>query len=144
MKKFELFIITLIIVFAVQAQSPVGKWKFTAVYTETFAGKKTDLLKDYTNSDPCFTKITFILTSDGKFDAQGNGCKMGPSAEKIAYWKTAGKTIKFYAGKDDTEPEIFDLEITGNKMRWIRRFDYESDIDRSVGIKLVVEELTRQ
>lgn len=144
MKKIMLFVIAVIIAFAVQAQSPVGKWKFTAVYSESFAGEKTDMLKDLTKSDPCFTKLVYNFTTDGKIDVQANGCTKDASADKFALWKTAGKTIKLYAGKDDTEPESFDLEIIGNKMRWIKRFNYESDIDRATGIKLIVEEFTKQ
>lgn len=144
MKKFMLSVIALIIAFAIQAQNPVGKWKFTAVYTESFAGKKTDMLKDITSSDPCFTKLVYNFTSDGKINVDANGCTRDDSGEKFAFWKIAGKTIKLYAGKDDTEPESFELEITGNKMRWIKRFNAESDIDKATGIKLVVEEFTRQ
>lgn len=144
MKKCMLFIAAVIIASSLQAQSPVGKWKFTAVYSETFAGKKTDMTKDFITSDPCFSKAILHFTADGKIDVQANSCKMDDSADKFAIWKTAGKTIKFYAGKDDTEPEIFELEFSGNKMRWIKRFDYENDMDRSTGIKLVVEEFTRQ
>jgi hypothetical protein len=144
MKKVMFFIIAVIFAVVIQAQSPVGKWKFTAVYTESFTGEKTDMLKNLTKSDPCFTKLVYHFTTDGKIDVQANGCAKDPSADKLAFWKTAGKTIKLYAGKDDTEPESFDLEITGNKMRWIKRYNYESDIDRSTGIKLIVEEFTKQ
>lgn len=145
MKKFMLFVIAVIIAFVVQAQNPVGKWKFTAIYTENFAGKKTDMTKDFISSNPCFSKAVLHFTADGKIDGQAaNGCDKGDSGDKFVFWKIAGKTIKLYAGKDDTEPEAFDLEITGNKMRWIKRFNSESDIDRSVGIKLMVEEFTRQ
>ena len=144
MKKFMLFIIAVIVGYGVQAQSPVGKWKFTAVYTESFDGKKTDMLKDITKSDPCFTKLVYHFIADGKIDVDPNGCTSEGSGDKIALWKTAGKTIRLYAGKDDTEPESFDLEITGNKMRWIKRYSYENDMDRATGIKLIMEEFTRQ
>ena len=144
MKKFMLFTFPVIFAFALQAQSPVGKWKFTAVYTESFAGEKTDMLKDFTKSDPCFTKVIYHFTTDGKIGVLANGCTKEVPGDKFALWKTAGKTIKLYAGKDDTEPETFDLEIVGNKMRWIKRYNYESDIDRATGIKLIVEEFTKQ
>lgn len=138
------FFICLIIAFALQAQTPVGKWKFTAVYTESFSGKKTDMLKDVTKSDPCFTKLIYNFGADGKIDVQANGCKRDSAEDKFAYWKTAGKTIKLYAGKDDDEPESFELEITGNKMRWIKRFNAESAADRATGIKVIVEEFEKQ
>ena len=120
MKASLLLSICILFSFLLQAQSPVGKWKFVSYTQETRDGKKTDLLKDFTKEYPCTATLVMIFTADGKITDQGGKCPASIQQAGLgAKWKMPAKNkISILSDDDDIDPVTYNFEITGNKMRW--------------------------
>lgn len=144
MKKSILLMMAVIIGISIYAQSPVGKWKIVAVYTESGTGKKTDLLKDIVKDDPCYTKVIHNFTADGKMIPDVSACpKEKQAGNIIPRWKTAGKKITVSPDDSGEADETFELEIIGNKMRWIVRFPDDPSENNATEVRLSVIEYVK-
>ena len=97
-----------------QAQSPVGKWKFVSYTQETPDGKITD------QSDKCPADMS----------QSGLGTK----------WKMPAKNkITLSTADPDIDPVTYNFEIIGNKMRWTINYD----LNDSKQVKQLVAEFIK-
>jgi hypothetical protein len=151
MKLFSLLFASMLAAVVMQAQSPVGKWKFYSWFTEYQNGKKDDILKDYIKEYPCITTVICHLTAGGKITFEGDKCP--PDMKQPDFgtkWTMPAKNkITVVPDDDDTEidPQTYDLDFTGNKMRWSMTFpdNYIGDSpgDNDNEVKLLVLEFIR-
>lgn len=146
MKKTFLLIITVITGLTMYAQSPVGKWKAGGSYSVTHNGKRADTKVD-DSEKACMAQTVYQFTADGKIITSGGSgeCAIDKNKDDIfVNWKMAGKgKITLMWEDKDLDPETFELEIIGNKMRWIRNYPDDPDISNDKDIKQVVIEYVK-
>jgi hypothetical protein len=144
MKKSLLLIITIITALTIYAQSPVGKWKAGSSYSITQNGKKVDF--EITASEKaCMAKKIYHFTADGKISTSGGECPgANNTGSDFSTWKMAGKDkITITWDDKDLDPETFQLEIIGNKMRWIKNYPDDPDVSNDQDFKQVVIEYVK-
>lgn len=143
-KPLALFLTCLLSTFLMQAQTPVGKWKFFSGYTETADGKKMDLLKDSPRDYACAAAVVWNFTSNGKITFENDKCSADIEVPLRfgTRWKMEGKnkiTVRFDE-LDETDSHTYDFEIKGSKMRWSMTFPDEPGTNSSKHIRLLVLE----
>jgi hypothetical protein len=135
MKQVIFFLIAIIFTVCTQAQSAVGKWKLTTVYTEDEKGKKTDMLGSYKS---CEADAVLIFTAGGKIGSAGAKCPGAESGEVIGVkWKLEKNKLKIWMDEADDDPTTYDVKFNGNKMIWTINY---TDVK---GIRLLLYEFTR-
>lgn len=130
MKKIILSTIVFVAGLVSYAQSPVGKWRMHTMYGISGTGKSMNEFKGIVENDPCLSKIIYHFLADGKINAQGGDCLKDSDENKYVRWKSTGnKTITLIVNGFEDEPDTFELEFAGNKMRWIKRHPDEPGND---------------
>lgn len=138
MKKIILSIVVMASALLSFSQSPVGKWKMQTMYGISHSGKKMKEFNGVVENDPCQSKIIYQFMANGKINTQGGDCPEDADANKYVGWKSQGnKTITLTVEGYEDDPDTFELEFEGNKMRWIKRFpkqawDNANDLGMSV------------
>jgi len=146
MQKLFSLIVTIVTGLTIYAQSPVANWKAGLSYAITQNGKKEDFAVS-ASEEVCKAKIVYHFTADGKITTSGGEgeCAIDKNKDNIfVNWKSGGEgKITIMWNDKDLEPETFELEIIGNKMRWIRNYPDDPDISNDKDFKQVVIEYVK-
>jgi Lipocalin-like domain len=126
MKKAIFFLLLLIAMGSIHAQSPVGKWKRIS-YTIVYDGKKIDTHAALLQQRPCAAKIIYEINADGawRVNASNSGCdeKYKKIQERLyseTKWKLVGNQFtvsatNFAVGQTHT------ISFAGNKMTFVNK-----------------------
>ena len=131
MKLYFLFVISVLLAVVVHGQTPVGKWRMVSYTQETRDGKKTDILKDFVKDYPCATSTVVAFDAVGNLTARADKCPADMQQPGLGTkWKMPSKNkIQIFLDDDDTDPVTYNLEVTGNRMRWTINYATEDATD---------------
>jgi hypothetical protein len=136
MKSLILFLAAIIFHLSIQAQSAIGKWRLSTVYTEDEKGKKMNQLEGF---EECARTSSFNFTADGKIVVTGGNCPAGQDGVVVGVkYKVEKNKLKLWVLEDDDEPQVYNLQFNGNKMIWTMNFA------ETKGVKLLQYEFTRR
>ena len=89
------------------------------------APHKGRVMKEFLDKYPCIKQAAFEFAADGKILEAGAKC---PDTELIgstpgSRWKMQGQNkLVIYHEDKEVEPVVFDIEMMGNKMRWVLKY----------------------
>lgn len=124
MQKLLLFVLLFTASIAVQAQSPVGKWKVIS-HTMDMNGKKVDMHAALLQSKPCVAKVVYEINADGTYrlNASASGCDksyidMQEKMNSKTEWRLAGDLFTTSATKFAVG-QTYQISFSGNNMTWV-------------------------
>jgi hypothetical protein len=155
--KFIFFLFGFLFVFATSySQNITGKWKLTEAFIEHHAGPKEDLVKDMLEEYPCFKKIVYVFSANGKITVEKNGCESVDEDEALEFgtrWKLMDNGKKIIVDDEEIETDeeadtesgeeidaddtiIYQLKTDKNSMTWHIDYAYKNG-DKTESVKKI-------
>jgi hypothetical protein len=117
-------LVLLISAFAVNAQSPVGKWK-VLTHTVEMEGSKIDMHAALLQRRPCAAKVVYEINADASYrlNASASGCdesyvSMQEKLYSKTQWRLTGNQIMISATNFEIG-QTYSVSFSGDKMTWI-------------------------